>query len=47
MKNTTVTIIAGPCSLSTENERQLFDIAHVTATRSGIPQRAIWGLRVV
>ncbi len=48
MKNTSVTIIAGPCSISEDNQEQLFDIAQITiSTPSRGVHQPIWGLRVV
>lgn len=52
MKNETpkqkVTIIAGPCSLNSDNVEQLYSIADICVVNSSQKsQRAIWGLRVV
>lgn len=47
MKNSTVTIIAGPCSISEENQGQLFEIAELTVPVGATRKRAIWGVRVV
>lgn len=48
MNNSTLTIIAGPCSVSENSHEQLLDIAHVTfPDTTGVKQSAIWGVRVV
>ncbi len=47
MKQTPVTIIAGPCSINEENQDQLFDIAKLSISSPAGNKRVIWGLRVV
>jgi 3-deoxy-D-arabino-heptulosonate 7-phosphate (DAHP) synthase len=43
-----VTIVAGPCSVNEENIQQLYTIADIEVhNRSGLLQKAIWGIRTV
>lgn len=46
MKNSKVTIIAGPCSIDETNQDQLFEIAQIKTSGTDT-RRAVWGVRVV
>lgn len=47
MKNKTLTIIAGPCSIDEQNKDQLLEIADITITENATKQYAIAGTRIV
>ena len=48
MKNNSLVIIAGPCSVDEHNQKELYEIADIEVTsRAGARQRAIAGARVV
>ena len=48
MKNTKITIIAGPCSVDDSNIKEIKEIAEIEVrSRKGNKQRAVAGTRVV
>jgi len=48
MDNSTLTIIAGPCSVDNENISEILEIADITVkNRSGTKQKAVAGTRIV